>query len=90
MLQRREWKLERTEIGFGVKYIAFQKKLVRNNMYIPSLYIYLVYTQLEMNVFYHVVYVLVHKIETINICQSFHIQSAYFKAVGVFKKKNSV
>lgn len=54
-------------------------------MYIPSLYIYLVYTQLEMNVFYHVVYVLVHKIETINICQSFHIQSAYFKPVGVFK-----
>lgn len=60
MLQKRHWKLERIEIGFGVIYIAFQKKLARNNAYIPSLYVYLVHTQLDMNVLYHVVYVLIH------------------------------
>lgn len=42
--------MERMEIGFGVEYIAFQKKLASNNVHKPHLYIYIVHMQLEMNV----------------------------------------
>lgn len=40
-----------------------------------------------MHILYHDVYVLIDKIETINICQSFHMESAYSKSAGMLYEK---
>jgi len=36
-----------------------------------------------MNILYHDVYVFIHKMETIGICQSFHMESSYSKSKGM-------